>query len=79
MIWVLQGTVVLVAAWLGWWWLWVPMLMWFTVTNRGWGLVVGVIVIDAYYGAFMGVPVQSLVALGVVSVMELVRPYLYTA
>lgn len=78
MIWVVQASVVLFAAWLGWWLLWVPTLVWFTVFHRGWGLVIGVIIIDAYYGAFAAVPWQSLLAVVVVTAMELIRPYLYT-
>ena len=79
MTWFVQAVLVLVGAWLGWWLLWVPTLVWFTVAHRGWGLVVAIIIIDAYYGAFTAVPWQSLVALLVVGVMELVRPNLYTA
>lgn len=78
MIWVAQASVVLFAAWLGWWLLWVPTLVWFTVSYRGWGLVMGIIIIDAYYGAFAAVPWQSLLAVVVVTAMELIRPYLYT-
>lgn len=79
MIWFLQASVVLVGAWLGWWLLWVPVLLWFAVSHRGWGLVVGIILIDAYYGAFTTLPWQSLVAFAAVCLMEVIRPNLYTA
>jgi hypothetical protein len=75
---IILTSVVLVTAWLGWWLVWVPALVWFSVIYRGWGLVLGVILIDGYYGAFMAVPWQSIVALIVVCIVQVVRPYLYT-
>lgn len=63
---------------LGWWFLWVPVLVWYAVYTNGWWVVLIAILVDGYYGAFYTVPYQALLAFVIVSAMECLRPYLFT-
>ena len=74
------GVAILVGAGLlmGWWFLWAPLLVWYSIYKNGWWLVLLAIIIDGYYGAFYLVPYQSLLASAVVVVSEYVRPYIFT-
>ena len=73
------GGVVVIGLFLGWWLLWVPALIWYSIYVSAWWLVLLAILVDAYYGAFYTIPYQSLVALCIAVLMEFLRPYLFTA
>lgn len=64
---------------LGWWFAWVPILLWYARYTDGWWVVLIAILVDGYYGAFYAVPYQSLLAFAIVSVFSYVRPHLFSA
>ena len=67
-----------VALLLGWWFVYVPLLVWYAVYTDPWWIVVVAIIIDGYYGAFYMVPYQSLLVFMIVFVMSYLRPYFLT-
>ena len=73
------GSAVILGLFFGWWVLWVPTLVWYSIYESAWWLVLLAILIDAYYGAFYAIPYQSLLAFSIAVLMELLRPYLFTS
>ena len=61
---------------LGWWFVWVPILVWYAIYTDGWWVVLIAVLVDGYYGAFYAIPYQSLLAFAIVSVLSYIRPHL---
>ena len=76
---ILASLLFVVAVLLGWWFVWVPLLIWYSISKNGWYLVLAVILIDGYYGAFYAIPYQSLLAGLVVFATEYARPFILTS
>lgn len=58
------------------WWAVALMMVPYTTRYRGYELIVAMVLLDGYYGAFSRLPLLTLSALGVVWVMTSVRPFL---
>lgn len=62
---------------LGWWWFWLPALVWYAIYANAWWLVLLAIVIDGYYGAFYTIPYQTMVVFVLVAGIEVLRPHAF--
>lgn len=62
----------------GWWFVWVPGIIWYSYRYTDAWMVGAAIAIDGYYGAFFAIPVLSLIVAGAYIIGHAIRPYLYT-
>lgn len=76
---VVTGVAVGIGLLAGWWWIYAPIAVWYSVRTNGLWLVLLAVLVDGYYGAFYIVPYQSLIMLTIVLAAELLRPHLFTA
>ena len=67
-----------VALFIGWWWVWVPVVCLYAWYYDGWWIVIVAVLIDGYYGAFSAVPILSMATLALVIVVTMIRPLIYT-
>lgn len=72
------GSILGISLFLGWWFIWLPVLLWYAVYENTWWVVILAVVIDGYYGAFYEIPHQSLAVLLIAIMMHLLRPYIFT-
>lgn len=72
----LTAILVAVGAFLGLWWIWIPFFIWYGLYHNSWWLVIILILVDGYYGAFSSVPMYTILAISLFVVLEVVRPYI---